>query len=458
MSEEAVSPRAGGPDAASADRREERGAGPGPMASCTAGGPEARPPASSNADSDPTASSEGIDGVLVDRISDWLISSALGRAGVDSIFEGCCQRLHAAGVPVVRALTAFRTLHPLFATINLVWRLNQGVDRNPILHEQAFSTAEWLRSPLRHLTHHRLPFLRRRLTGPHAMVDFPVLDDLRDAGITDYLCYLTPFASEAEPGPEIRGIVSSWATDRPSGFSDEDLRVFGRVQRRYAVSCKVQIQDRITRNVLETYLGPDAGFRVLDGQIRRGDGERIHAVIWYSDMRDSTRLADRLEPHAFIELLNRYFECTAGAVIAGGGEVLRFVGDAVLAIFPIREGGDDARTATERALAAARDAEGRLARTNERLAEAGMEPIGFGLGLHVGDVMYGNIGVPERLEFSVIGPAANEVARIEDLTKALERRVLVSAAFSAAAGARCEPLGAHRLRGVGAPVEVFAPC
>ena len=399
----------------------------------------------------------GVDGVLIDRIADWLMSSALGEAGVDAIFEGCCQRLHAAGVPLVRALTAFRTLHPLFAFVNLVWRLNQGVASNPIMHAQAYTTEEWLQSPLYHLSQHRLPFLRRRLTGEHAIVDFPVLEALRDGGATDYLCYRIPFTSETEPGPDTRGIMGSWATDRASGFSEEDLRIFGRIQRRYAVSCKVQIQRRITRNVLETYLGPDAGARVLDGQIRRGDGERIHAVIWYSDMRDSTRLADRLDPHAFIERLNRYFECTAGAVIAGGGEVLRFVGDAVLAIFPIRAGGDDARTAGERALAAARDAESRLARANEGLAAEGEEPIEFGLGLHVGDVMYGNIGVPERLEFSVIGPAANEVARIEDLTKTLGRRVLLSQAFADAAGASCEPLGAHPLRGVGAPVEVFAP-
>ena len=400
----------------------------------------------------------GIDGVFIDGIADWLMSSALGRTGVDSIFEGCCQRLHAAGVPLVRAMTGFRTLHPLVASVNLVWRLNQGVDLNPILHEQAFSTEEWHRSPMRHLVRHRIAFLRRRLAGPHAVVDFPVLEELREVGVTDYLCYVTPFANETDADSGARGIMGSWATDRSSGFSEEDLRVFARIQRRFAVACKVQIQDRITRNVLETYLGPDAGARVLDGQIRRGDGERIHAVIWYSDMRDSTRLADRLDPRAFIELLNRYFECTAGAVLAGGGEVLRFVGDAVLAIFPIREGGDDARTAAERALAAARDAEQRLSRTNERLAETAGEPIGFGLGLHVGDVMYGNIGVPERLEFSVIGPAANEVARIEDLTKELGRAVLLSAAFAEVAGMRCEALGAHRLRGVGTPVEVFAPC
>ena len=433
MSRDTTLPADAGPGAATADRGSGR-AGP-----------------------DVASPSAGIDGVLIDRIADWLMSSALGEAGVDAIFEGCCQRLHAAGVPLARALTAFRTLHPLFASVLLVWKRNQGVDSNPIQHARAFSTEEWFRSPMHHLTRHRLPFLRRRLTGGHAIVDFPVLEELRDAGITDYLCYLTPFASEEEPGPDAHGIMGSWATDRPSGFSEEDLRILGRIQRRYAVSCKMQIQRRITRNVLETYLGPDAGARVLDGQIRRGDGERIHAVIWYSDMRDSTRLADRLDPHVFIERLNRYFECTAGAVIAGGGEVLRFVGDAVLAIFPIRAGGDDARTAGERALAAARDAESRLARTNEGLAAEGEEPIEFGLGLHVGDVMYGNIGVPERLEFSVIGPAANEVARIEDLTKTLGRRVLLSEAFAAAAGASCEPLGAHPLRGVGAPVEVFAP-
>ena len=402
--------------------------------------------------------SAGIDGILIDRTADWLMSSALGEVGVDAIFEGCCQRLHAAGVPLARALTAFRTLHPLFASVLLVWKRNQGVNSNAIQHARAFSTEEWFRSPMHHLMRHRLPFLRRRLTGVHSIVDFPVLEELRDDGITDYLCYLTPFASDEEPGPDARGIMGSWATDRASGFSEEDLRILGRIQRRYAVSCKMQIQRRITRNVLETYLGPDAGARVLDGQIRRGDGERIHAVIWYSDMRDSTRLADRLDPHVFIERLNRYFECTAGAVIAGGGEVLRFVGDAVLAIFPIRAGGDDARTASERALAAAGDAESRLARANEGLAAEGEEPIEFGLGLHVGDVMYGNIGVPERLEFSVIGPAANEVARIEDLTKTLGRRVLVSEAFANAAGTHCEPLGAHPLRGVGAPVKVFAPC
>jgi adenylate cyclase len=180
----------------------------------------------------------------------------------------------------------------------------------------------------------------------------------------------------------------------------------------------------------------------------------LHAVIWYSDMRDSTRLADTLKEEDFLSSVNAYFECTAGAVMAHGGEVLRFIGDAVLAIFPIRNG--DARDACEAAMAAARDAERRLQELNGEREAQGLESLDYGLGLHVGDVMFGNIGVPERLEFSVIGPAANEVARLEGLTKSLGRRTLVSAEFARHLPNELESLGKHALRGVGAPVEVLA--
>ena len=191
---------------------------------------------------------------------------------------------------------------------------------------------------------------------------------------------------------------------------------------------------------------------MLNGQIRRGDGEMIHAVIWYSDMRDSTRLADGMAAEDFLRTVNSYFECTAGAVLANGGEVLRFIGDAVLAIFPIRDG--DSQSACERAMAAARDAEARLGVVNDERARHDLEALDYGLGLHVGDVMFGNIGVPERLEFSVIGPAANEVARIEGLTKTLGRRTLASAEFARSVPRYWESAGSHALKGVGAPLEV----
>ena len=178
----------------------------------------------------------------------------------------------------------------------------------------------------------------------------------------------------------------------------------------------------------------------------------LHAVIWFSDMRDSTRLADTLAPEEFLETVNSYFECTAGAVLANGGEVLRFIGDAVLAIFPIRDG--DQRSACALALSAAGEAESRLQALNEKRAADNLEALDYGLGLHVGDVMFGNIGVPERLEFSVIGPAANEVARIEGLTKTLGQRTLASAEFARCLPDRFESAGEHRLKGVGAPLEV----
>ena len=180
----------------------------------------------------------------------------------------------------------------------------------------------------------------------------------------------------------------------------------------------------------------------------------VHAVIWYSDMRDSTRLADGMAADKFLKTVNSYFECTAGAVLAQGGEVLRFIGDAVLAIFPIRDG--DPQSACELAITAAREAETRLHALNEERVHDNLQPLDYGLGLHIGDVMFGNIGIPERLEFSVVGPAANEVARIESLTKTLGHRVLASTEFARCASHYWESLGEHSLEGVSAPIEVLA--
>jgi len=395
---------------------------------------------------------------LLDRVADWLMSQALGDSNVENIFEGCCYRLLAAGVPLWRAMVTFRTLHPLFATTTLFWRRTEGADMHHTLHDEAFTSDEWFKSPMYHMLKTQIPFLRRQLVGDSALVDFPVLEEFRDQGATDYFAYMIAFARDDEPGPHDNGIIGSWATDRPSGFTDQDIRELTRIQRRLVVSCKVQIKDRVTKDVLDTYLGPDAGRQVLNGQIKRGDGETIHAVIWYSDMRDSTRLADELAGAEFLATVNSYFECTATAVLSNGGEVLRFVGDAVLAIFPIRESGDAASAACKKALKAAREAEERMAVLNSKRLGDGLAPLDFGLALHIGDVIYGNIGVPERLEFSVIGPAANEVARLENLTKTLKRRVLVSADFARNLDDEAfESLGEHALRGVGQPLEVLAP-
>ena len=393
---------------------------------------------------------------LIDEIADWLMSQALKEAEIRALFEGCCDRLRAAGFPLWRALLSFPTLHPLYASIWLTWYRDKAGVGIVESHLGYSSVSEDFRtSPFYHMTETRIPFLRRRLVGEEAILDFPILSEFRDNGATDYLAFLVPFGNEAYEGPMINGIMASWTTDRPSGFSVPDIQSLKRIEKRLAVACRVIINRQIARNVLSTYLGPDAGERVLNGQIKRGDGETIHAVIWYSDMRNSTHLADTMAAEDFLEMLNTYFECTAGAVLAKGGEVLRFVGDAVLAIIPIGDGAATAQEACKAAVAAARDAENRIEQAKGE-NHAIRETLAFGLGLHVGDVMYGNIGVPERLEFSVIGPAANEVARLENLTKTYGRQVLVSGSFARNLRIEWESLGPHELSGVGEPFEVFA--
>lgn len=390
---------------------------------------------------------------LIDEIADWLMSEALGETEVRDLFDACCHRLRAAGIPLWRALLTYPTLHPLYASIWLTWYRDK--DMRDVESKLSYSSTdgEYRQSPFFLMTQSRIPFMRRQLVGDQAIIDFPVLAEFRDKGATDYLAFLLPFGSSAYEGPMVNGIMTSWATDRPGGFGAADVGSLRRIEKRLAVVCRVMIERQIARNILATYLGADAGRQVLMGQIKRGDGDTIHAVIWYSDLRNSTDMADRMAPRDFLSILNAYFECTAGAVLAHEGEVLRFVGDAVLAIFPIREDRASAEQACARAVAAARDAQKRLAELEKaRTAQS----FTFGIGLHVGDVMYGNIGVPERLEFSVVGSAANEVARLENLTKTHDRRVLVSADFAGHLPMAWESLGLHKLRGVGESLEVFA--
>ncbi len=402
-------------------------------------------------------SAEGRSDRLIDEVAEWLMSCALGETGIEALVGGCCTRLQASGIPLSRAYVAFRTLHPLFAGVGLTWTRSEGVRTFGYRHGDIEGTEDWEQSPFAHLLATGTPFLRRHLVGPDALIDFPALAVFRDQGATDYLAYAIPFANGTQAGSGQSGLIGSWMTERASGFSDNDIRSLIRIQRRLAVACKITIRTEIARNVLDTYLGRISGQRVLEGRIRRGDGEMIHAVVWYSDLRDSTALADRMPAEEFLETLNDYFGCTAGAVLREGGEVLRFPGDAVLAIFPIDGAGNSRPRACAAALAAAREAQRRLVEVNRQREAKGRPMLAFGLGLHLGDVMYGNIGVPERLEFSVIGPTANEAARIEALTKELGQPVLASAAFAACRPEGWISLGRYPLRGVGEPIEIFAP-
>ncbi|MGE3934425.1 MAG: adenylate/guanylate cyclase domain-containing protein, partial [Rhodospirillaceae bacterium] len=362
-------------------------------------------------------------GRLVDAAADWLMAQALDDTDVRGLVQGICTRLVAAGIPLWRVNLAFTTLHPLVSAISVTWHRDVGLSVDGIEHSRDESPA-WAISPYKHVIENGLPYLRRRLVGDDAQFDFPILTELRQKGATEYLAIATRFRPAASERRFSDGIVVSWATDRGDGFNEQDLKSILRIQRRLAVACKVAILSDTASNIATTYLGAGAGSKVLTGQIQRGAHETIHAAIWYSDMRGSTHLADTLPSAEFLALLNAYFECTAGAVMANGGEVLMFIGDAVLAIFPTDRHDGGGLDACARAVAAAGDAVARLDAANAARAEMGADPIAFGIAVHVGEVMYGNIGVPERLEFSVVGPAVNEVVRLEGLTKILRRPIL----------------------------------
>jgi adenylate cyclase len=332
-------------------------------------------------------------------------------------------------------------LHPNVAGRAFFWRSEKPdeVDVDVAEHEW-MQSEQHLTSPLHHITRTGQA-IRRRLADPDCPMDFPVLADLRGEGMTDYF---------ATPLPSFTGekLLASYTTRQPGGFNDAQMAALMRVLPPVARIAEVMAWRRKAQNILETYLGRQAGAKVLSGQIRRGDGEDTHAVIWFCDLRDSTPLADAMSRGEFLRLLNEFFECVLGPVVEREGEILRFIGDAALAIFPV--GGDEGE-ACRRALAAAKDAIQRM----EALNAARERRLGFGIALHLGDVLYGNIGTPTRLEFTVIGAAANEAARIEALCKVLNEPLLVSAPVARHL-AGCRSLGAHALRGVAESMELFA--
>jgi adenylate cyclase len=394
------------------------------------------------------------DASLITQINDWLVDQALGEPDIVEMFDGLCRRLYGIGIPIARARLTWSTLHPLFRAETVLWHRGEPARLEQFVHQDLDSEA-WLRSPYRFMLGSGLQMFRRRLAGPGKLLDFDVLEELAEQGYTDYLIIGTElFSKTITMSARGRGVFVVWTSDRPGGFSDDDLAAMQRIQRRLAIACKTVIQARIARNITEAYLGREAGDRVLQGSIRLGDIQQMRALVWYSDLRNSTRLAETMVSADFLELLNVYFELAARPIIVAGGEVLSFIGDAVLAIFPIA---DDAQLPgiTRRALAALQESLAVTDRTNAERAQAGREPIRYGVGLNIGPMAYGNIGVPERLAFTAVGPTVIEVARIEKLTKKLGTRVLATREVAGFAPPLWHSMGEHPLEGVELRQELF---
>lgn len=393
---------------------------------------------------------------LINEIGEWLIDQALSQPDIVDLFSELCERLSSVGVPVTRARLTWPTLHPLFQAETILWRRGEEVEFEQFRHQDEVSD-QWKASPMAYVLDNNVDTLRRNLDGPNKIVDFPILVDLQEQGYTDYLMIATPFnESRLRKTSMSNGLLVNWSSSREGGFSDDDLKALKKIQRRFAAACKNVVQNRIAQNITETYLGKHAGREVLDGAIKLGDGRETQAVVWYSDMRNSTALADTMPPADFLELLNDYFEATAGAAIELGGEVLDFIGDAVLAIFPFDE--EDGKQQAIRCGTMAIDkAIENLEATNAERSKQGKQTFDFGIGMNVGTLNFGNIGVASRLAFSVIGPTINEVERIETLTKVLNSRALVSAEVAKLEPDRWVSVGNHKLAGVAQTPELFCP-
>jgi len=389
------------------------------------------------------------------EIGEWIVTSTVAGADELEILSGIGERLNAAGISMVRISVATDLLDPMFDGRGVRWRRAVGGTEETFARddEGTIVTEDFPQSPFGFLLRSGKPTMRRRLDTTYRRGEFQMLDRFQDEGLTDYLAF------EVRVGEPIRlgageGIAASWATDAPAGFGDAEVDVLAGIMSPLTLSILLRTRHRDTRTLLTTYLGTDAAERVLAGNIVRGRAEPIRAVVWFSDLANFTRISDSVSPDAVLALLNDYAQEQVEEIEAHGGNVLKFIGDGILAIFP----DPDTTLACARALDAAAKMRQRIAALNVRRAASGLPVTDTNLALHAGELLYGNLGGPRRLDFTVLGSAVNEAARIEALCRSLDQNVIVSWAFAEAAGdarGRLVSLGRYAMKGVARPQELF---
>lgn len=389
---------------------------------------------------------------LIERVSVWLQQSALKGTDLETLVHGLCERLAAAGIPLLRVHLSFSMLHPLYDALGFTWIRGKGVQVEgfrPAGNDE--EKGRFIKSPYYYLLANGLPHIRRRIDAL-APSEFTIFDDLKAMGGTDYLAFVQSFDEETT-----RGMVGSWTTDAAGGFSDEVIDALLHLQSDLAVAAKMAVLSKLAGNMVTTYLGGNAGQRVLSGQVRRGDGETIRAALVMADMRKSTALAEKAGREVYIETLNRFFDAIAAPFNRNGGEILSFLGDGFLAVYPCDRHRGPSEVATRAAMSAVREATARMADLNADRRRDGLGEVNYGIALHVGNVMFGNVGLEDRLTFSAFGGAVNEVHRLQGLTKTLGQPVIASEPFATYCGGDWTPLGERRLRGVQEKIAVFAP-
>lgn len=392
-----------------------------------------------------------------DDLVAWLVATGLEGAELRDLADGFCSRLRAQGVRLNRAAFGSDLLHPLHFGTNIIWRPETNRAEQEFYGDNPNTTPDdpegWLNSPFYRLYVSGDSSLRRRLDSSHTRNDIPLLDRFQDEGATDYLATMTRFGRSSILG-DTEGVACSYLTHDPDGFSDGEIDYLIKLGDPFSLAYKSITTLDTSRTVMRTYLGDDAAQRVLDGDIRRGTAETIDAVLWYSDLQNFTRIADTTPRDSLMAFLNAYAELMVDVIHDHGGQVLKFMGDGVLGMFP-RAGNPKA---CDSALDAAIALITGLDRLNEQRQAQSLPTTHVRLGLHRGEVLYGNIGSSARLDFTVIGPAVNEVARIEGMCRSLGQDIVISSAFaqsSTLSPNRVVSLGRYALRGVSRPQELF---
>jgi adenylate cyclase len=392
----------------------------------------------------------------VDRITDWIVRRGLEGAQEADLLREFCEKCNAAGLPIGRALVVIDTLHPVHEGTVFRWR-NDDVEENAATPygrtTEGAAADSWRRSPFYHLLQTGGEELRRRI-GFGEPADFASIEEMKELGHTDYVVFVRRFASDATIG-EMDCVYSSWSTRNPEGFSDADITALRRLAPALGLAIKSAALAKVAGTLVEVYLGRDAGRRVLEGRIQRGVADRIEAALWFSDLRSFTTITDTASPGEIIPLLNDYAEVVITAIYEAGGDVLKLIGDGTLALFRTVDPSD----ACHRALKAEELVRARVKELNEKRRAEERPVTSVYVGLHIGEVFYGNVGSVERLDFTVVGPAVNETSRIASMCRSVDRSVLVSSTFAdclpAAERARLVSVGRFALRGVGQAKELF---
>ncbi|TCR91714.1 adenylate cyclase [Rhizobium sp. BK376] len=379
-------------------------------------------------------------------ILDWLITDTRNERFIDNIFVEMCRRLSEAGVPVARATLHFRTHHPQWLGARILWRTGLTEAKITTFGYGVETTPQFQNSPV-NVIYSGSEEVRQRLEGlpKDAEVNSLYLE-LSEDGLTDYVAWPIHHTFGKRH-------VVTFSSDRPGGFAEKDIAFLRDLLPALTLVSEIRLKNVMARTLLQTYVGPHASEQILAGATTRGSGVTVGAAIMICDLRDFTSISDLWPRDDVIELLNAYFDAICDPIQRHGGEILKFMGDGLLAIFPLSK-----PTACADLLQSIREGQAAMAALNAQNAGKGRPVLNYGVGVHVGDVMYGNIGSSKRLDFTVIGPAVNVASRLETLTKDIKRPVLLSKAFTemAKCESELESLGSFPLRGLGEPVDIFA--